>query len=224
MCFSATASYSAAVVLIASGSYALQQAWCIGSRYWLFALTPVMFGIQQGMEGRVWQLAGTGEAAVIPYALAFHLFSHFLWLWWIPLSCYRVEPLQWRRRLFLAVALFGALAGGAVYFTLLLHPDWLRVEVLHHHIVYSIAVPQQHRVRLGIPPSALYGLIILVPLLLSSHRHIRLFGVMIFLSIAVASLAYGYAFVSVWCFFAALLSLYLVQMVTRNGSAAGEAR
>jgi hypothetical protein len=38
--------------------------------------------------------------------------------------------------------------------------------------------------------------------------------------VALASAAYGYAFVSVWCFFAAVLSLYLVFMIRRLGSVA----
>ena len=42
---------------------------------------------------------------------------------------------------------------------------------------------------------------------------IRIFGVLVVCSVLLASLAYGYAFVSVWCFFAAALSFYLVFML-----------
>jgi len=38
-----------------------------------------------------------------------------------------------------------------------------------------------------------------------------------------ASVAYGYAYVSVWCFFAAVLSLYIVYMI-RHLVAAGQGR
>jgi hypothetical protein len=61
-----------------------------------------------------------------------------------------------------------------------------------------------------------YALIVLVPLLFSTLRELRLFGVLVALSIVVASLAYGYAFVSVWCFFAALLSFDLAYIVHKH--------
>lgn len=220
MCFSASVSYGAAVVLTTTGLYAARQAQRLAPRYWLMALAPFFFGIQQGFEGRVWQLVEAGQAgAALPYALGFHFFSHFLWLWWFPLCSYLLEPGRLRRRLFLGITLFGALAGGVVYFTLLFNPGWLTVEVEGHHIVYDVSVPFRGPFSIGIPPSALYGLIILVPLLGSSLRHLRIFGGLVALSIVVASLAYGYAFVSVWCFFAALLSLYLVYMLSRAAEA-----
>jgi hypothetical protein len=54
-----------------------------------------------------------------------------------------------------------------------------------------------------------------VPLLFSSQRQIRIFGALIAASTVPALLAWGFAFVSVWCFFAAVLSLYLVYMIRR---------
>ncbi|NBC12340.1 MAG: hypothetical protein GVY09_03165 [Gammaproteobacteria bacterium] len=52
-----------------------------------------------------------------------------------------------------------------------------------------------------------------------------LFGLLICVSVVVSAVAYGYAFVSVWCFFAALLSAWLgVRLPERLGeqAAAGE--
>jgi len=222
MCFSSSVSYSAAVVLVTTGLYAVQQARRVQAPYWLLALAPLFFGVQQAFEGRVWQLLDAGEASsAVPFALGFHFFSHFLWLWWFPLSSYLVERKTIRKRLFLGITLFGGLAGGIVYFTLLFNPGLMSVSVKYHSIIYTTSSPWRGPFSLGIPPSALYGLIILVPLLFSSHRHIRIFGVLIALSIALASVAYGYAFVSVWCFFAAVLSLYLVYMIRRLAAEQG---
>jgi hypothetical protein len=64
-----------------------------------------------------------------------------------------------------------------------------------------------------ITTTMIYGLVILVPMLFSSHRMIRIFGVLIVVSMALSSAAYNAAFVSVWCFLAAILSLYLVYMI-----------
>lgn len=217
MCFSATVSFSAAVVLASTGAYAIRQASTLQLQYKLLAMTPVLFAIQQGFEGMAWLEVDAGNAeAAVPYAIGFHFFSHFLWLWWFPLCSYLVETKKFRQRTFLGLGMFGALAGGLVFFTLLFHPELMSVEVREYSLVYHTSSPYQGAVSIPIPASALYGLIVLVPLLFSSHRHFRIFGVLIALTMVVASIAYGYAFVSVWCFFAAALSLYLVFMVQKG--------
>ena len=231
MCFSATVSYSAAVVLVATGVYAVRQARRLPPPYWLWALVPVFFGLQQAFEGQVWQALAAGDAsagdasAAVPYALGFHFFSHFLWLWWLPLCSYLVEPGQGsttgklRRRVIAGCALFGAFAGTLVYAVMLRHPEWMSVAVRGHSIIYDFSAPYRSPIDLPITPMMLYGLTILVPLFFSSHRLINIFGVLVVLSMAFAGFAYNKAFVSVWCFFAALLSLYIVYMIRRLAAA-----
>jgi len=214
MCFSASVSYSAAAVLVTTGLYAVQQARRLHPPYWMWALVPVFFGFQQAFEGRVWQALDAGNAnAAVPFALGFHFFSHFLWLWWLPLCSYLVEPGQIRKRIIGGCAIFGAFAGALVYSEMLFHPEWMSVAVREHSILYNFSVPDSSAIHIPITPVTLYGLIILVPLFLSSHRLIRIFGVLVVLSMALASAANNAAFISVWCFFAALLSLYLVFMI-----------
>lgn len=220
MCISATVSYSAAAVLVTTGLYAIRQARRLQPAYRMWALVPVFFGIQQAFEGRVWQELDAGNAgAVIPFALGFHFFSHFLWLWWLPLCSYLVEPSQTskagkiRRRVFGGCAIFGAVAGTLVYSAMLLHPEWMEVAVREHSIAYNFSVPFRSSIHLPITSAALYALTILVPLLFSSLRQIRVFGVLVFLSMVLTSEAFSYAYISVWCFFAAVLSLYLVYMI-----------
>lgn len=228
MCFSASVSYSTAAVLVTTGLYAVQQARRLHPPYWMWALVPVFFGLQQAFEGRVWQELDAGNAsAAVPFALGFHFFSHFLWLWWLPLCCYLVEPGQnsktekIRKRIIGGCAIFGAFAGALVYSVMLFHPEWMTVAVREHSINYSFSVPWRSSIHLPITPAALYALTILVPLLFSSHRLIRIFGGLAALSMMLTSAAYGYAYVSVWCFFAAVLSLYLVYII-RHLVAAGQ--
>jgi hypothetical protein len=227
MCISATVSYSAAAVLVGTGLYAVQQARRLHPPYRMWALVPVFFGLQQAFEGRVWQELDAGDAsAAVPFALGFHFFSHFLWLWWLPLCSYLVEPGQTskieklRKRVIGGCAIFGAFAGALVYSVMLFHPEWMTVAVREHSITYDFSVPFRSSIHIPITPAALYALTILVPLFISSHRLIRIFGVLTALSMVLASEAYRYAYVSVWCFFAAVLSLYLVYMI-RHLVAAG---
>jgi hypothetical protein len=227
MCISATVSYSAAVVLLGTGVYAVQQARQLPAAYLMWALVPVLFGVQQAFDGGVWQLLVAGNAsAAQPCALGYHFFSDFLWPWWLPLSSYLIEPGQsspagqsanLRKRVFLGLAMFGAFSGVLAYTAMLLHPEWLRVTMNEHSISYDFSAP--YRINIPVPLTIItvitYGIVILVPLLFSSHRLVRIFGVLIALSMLLSSLAYNQAFVSVWCFFAAALSLYLVFMIQR---------
>lgn len=217
MCFSTTVSYSSAAVLVTTGLYAVQQARRLQTPSWmLWALTPAFFGFQQAFEGRVWQELGAGNAgAVVPFALGFHFFSHFLWLWWIPLCSYLVEPGKIRKRVFGGCATFGAFAGTLVYAVMLLHPEWMSVGMREHSIHYNFSVPFRSSIHIPLTPAALYGVTILVPLLFSSYKQIRIFGGLVFLSMVFASKVYSATYVSVWCFFAAVLSLYLVYMIRR---------
>jgi Family of unknown function (DUF6629) len=216
MCFSATVSYSAAAVLVPTGLYTVHQARRLQPQYWLWALVPVFFGFQQTFEGRIWQEIDAGNTgAAVPLALGFLFFSHFLWLWWIPLCSYVVESGKIRKWVIGGFAAFGAFAGALVYSAMLFHSEWMSVALRGHSIIYNFSVPYRNPfiIHLPVTPVTLYGLTILVPLLISSHRLIMIFGILTALSMALASEIHNGAFISVWCFFAAALSLYIVFMI-----------
>ena len=177
----------------------------------------------------MWQELDAGNiTATVPYALGFHFFSHFLWLWLIPLCSYLVETGKIRKRVIAGFTMFGAFAGTLVYATMLFQPEWMTVAVKEHSIIYNFVVPDPNpipflnTIHIPVTPAMLYGLTILVPLFFSSLQQIRIFGVLVAMSIALASVAYNEAFVSVWCFFAAVLSLYLVYMICGFVAASGE--
>jgi Family of unknown function (DUF6629) len=214
MCISATVSYSTAAVLASTGLYAVREARRLPPPYWMWALIPFLFGIQQAFEGRVWQELDAGNAgAAMPFALGFHFFSHFLWPWWLPLCSYLVEPGKIRKRVIGGCAIFGAFAATLVYSAMLFHPGWMSVAVRGHSILYDFSIPWRGSIHLPAKPAVLYALTILVPLLFSSHRPISIFGGLVALSGVLASVAYGFAYVSVWCFFAAVLSFFIVYMI-----------
>lgn len=211
MCISAAVSYGSAIVLVGTGLHALRLSLRLARPYWALALVPIFFGIQQAFEGRVWQMIDRGDpTAAVPFALGFLFFSHFHWLWWIPLSSYLIEPGVVRRRIFIGVATFGGMVGGMIFLTMLVHPELVEVGTRQLSIVYKLTSPYESSFSIPVPASAIYGLVILLPLIGSSLRQLRIFGWLIAASLITASIFYGYAIVSVWCLFAALLSLYLV--------------
>ncbi len=218
MCFSATVSYTASALLVPVGFYTFWWARQLSLSYWPVALIPLIFGTQQGFEGAVWQALDSG-GATIPPALGFMFFSHLLWLFWIPLCAFLIEGNPARRRLFMAVMVVGAAAGLSMYLPLLLLDYELSVYVMEQSIVYQVGLiydgylPREV-VRL------IYALIVLVPLLLSTDRLFRRFGVVILASVVFSVLLYSHAFISVWCFFAAILSIYIYYMIRQTWRAA----
>jgi hypothetical protein len=216
MCFSATASFSAAVVLIPVGVYCIKKAVGLKSPYWTFAILPLMFGIQQIFEGLVWLEfdPGGGGATRLP-ALGFLFFSHVFWLFWIPFACYIVENSAIKKKVFIITVFIGAAHGLIMYIPLWFNKDWLIVELLRQSIEYKASLFYDEYVP-RIVVRVFYGLIVITPLVFSSDRYIKIFGIIIAISVAIATVFFGYAFISVWCYFAAILSLYILFMILQK--------
>ena len=58
-----------------------------------------------------------------------------------------------------------------------------------------------------------YAITLIMSLLFSSGRRINIFGIMLLISGFVAYWWYIYAFTSIWCFFAAILSTYITYII-----------
>jgi hypothetical protein len=229
MCFNAAASFAASAVLIPAGIHIIGTAWAADRHWLLLAVFPLLFGVQQALEGVLWlalgdplgRVVGVPPPAVAPLmALGFLAFAYVLWPTLVPLAARGVEPRAGRRQLFALLAVAGAAGGLFIYLPLLFNPDWLGVGILGGSILYEPKIP--FATALSQPSGrGLYALVVLVPMLASSEPLVRRFGLLIFLSVVLSAVAYGYAFVSVWCFFAALLSAWLgVRLPERLASAA----
>lgn len=216
MCFSATASFSAAAILIPAGVFCLKKSNQVDKRYWAYAMLPLLFGLQQALEGGVWLALSQAEQARAHFmALGFLLFSHVFWLGWIPYSSYLTEDSLRLRQVFLAIAGFGLLFGAAMYLPLMYQPGWMQVSIVNHAIDYELRFYSD--TYLSKPAlTALYAAVILVPLMLSSDRGHSILGVLVLLSGLATWAFFDWVFISVWCYFAALISLYIFFMIARS--------
>jgi len=216
MCFSATASLSLGLVLVPVGIYSIKRAASLPGGFRLLALIPLLFGIQQILEGFVWLSLASGDTfATRSAALGFNFFSHFFWLVWIPLCCYSIEPSALKRKLFSVLLILGLAHGLLLYLPLQLYKDWLSVEIVGHSIHYSTRLLYDDYVPL-IFLQILYPVIILAPLLLSSHDYVKILGLIILSSLLFTTLNFNYALISVWCYFAAVSSVYIPFMIIRT--------
>lgn len=216
MCFSAPISFAVSAVLLPLGALTVNFALHNDRRYLALAAFPLLFGIQQAFEGWLWlALGGDHDIALQVPALGFLFFAYLLWPFLVPLAADRVEPSPARQRIFRGFALVGLLFGLSLYLPLLLRPDWLVVSISGQSILYEpVLIYDGYVSRTAV--RVFYAIIVAIPLLFSSIASIRLFGILILLSVVVSALFFLYAFVSIWCFFAAVLSLYVIDVLKHS--------
>jgi hypothetical protein len=198
MCFSATASFSAGTLLLATGTVTLRLART--RRELPFAAIPLLFAIQQLAEGVLWISFGwntPGLTAAVTQVYSF--FSHVLWPVYVPLAAWLIEPPGRRRRLLRGLSIVGMLVGmflllGMFAFPITAAPVGGHIEYASPHFFAAIVM-------------LLYLGSTTLSLLLTSHRMVRLFGGAALLAWILSYLFYARWFISVWCFFAALLSV-----------------
>lgn len=224
MCFSPEASLAAGVALLPVGAYALGAAWRKDRRYLPVAAMPLVFGVQQLFEAVVWLGLGRSDAGLVkPAALAFLFFAVAFWPVWIPFAAAAVEPRPPWRRLFAALAVVGLAVGCGCYVAAAANFDeWVAVTVVGHSIRYDLSGIPGAETAAGWAWQALYLGAACVPMLLSRDRRLRVFGLAVAVSAVVTHVAFRYAFTSVWCFFAALLSAHICYVLYRLPDGAAE--
>lgn len=206
MCFSATASFIAGAALVTGGIATLRMA----SRpsEIPFAAIPLLFGIQQLIEGLIWlSFRNASPVPNPPLTFVYSLFSHVLWPIYVPFAVRLLETVAWRRKALVALQVAGLAVGLYLLYFLVTAPVTSRV--LGQHIVYES--PHFYIAWVAV----LYGASTCLSSMLSSHRPIQIFGVLALVTFLAAYAIHVATLVSVWCFFAAILS-FLVYFYFRS--------
>jgi Family of unknown function (DUF6629) len=210
LCISASVSFGLCGLLLVNGALCVAGAVRCDRRLLPLAVIPVVFGIQQFCEGWVWVGVNGANAGLVKVsALAYLFFALFFWLMWVPFSTTLIEP---RRRVKAGLWVFmavGAALGGSLYLPILMRPEWLAVDVVGHSIHYNIDASLVERVLSGLVWQLVYVAVVAVPFMASPIRRLFHFGLAAVLSAAVSMVFFPSTAASVWCFFAAVLSLYL---------------
>ena len=197
MCFSATASFSAGTVLLGLGTLTVKSA--SRPRELMFAAIPLLFAVQQLTEGVIW-LTFRYDAPLLNTVMTqiYAFFSHALWPAWIPLAVLLMEAPGGRHRVLLTFVAAGAAVGAYLFYVLVAFPAVSRptgqhIEYLSPHFFAAEVM-------------TLYLLATTVSPLVSTHGCVKVFGALALLSFGAAYYFYTTWFISVWCFFAAVLS------------------
>lgn len=204
MCFSATVSFGAGIVLAATGSLALARAKTPAQR--VFAAIPMLFAVQQVSEGFVW-LGLTYPQYKASLQLAtytFLIFAKIVWTLWIPFSLLLLEGDALRKTILRI--LLGAGVALSVYHAwgLMVHP--ITGEALDCHIFYHVEYLRPYRLYSGF----VYVAASIVPCFVSSIKRMWWLGAAFLISYIATQIIYTTYVISVWCFFAALLSIIVI--------------
>jgi len=202
MCFSPIASFATAGLTGAIGIASLARV--TQPRELPLAATPLIFGVQQAVEGALWinlPLAPSG-AAVAGLTLVFLLFAQVFWPVYAPLVVWSLEPNERRRRLMLMCLALGVGLASYLLWRLLGGPR--EAVIVNGCIVY--------RTQPGhlVPVALAYLAATCLPPVISSRRTILALGAVILAGSVVAYIFYWEAFLSVWCFFAAAASAVIL--------------
>ena len=201
MCFSATANFVGSGVLAAVGVATLREV--RHRRQLLFAAVPMLFAAHQFTEGFVW----LGLDGILPASAAhdagaaFVLYAQGLLPFLLPLGVLLIEPEGKRHWRMLPFVLLGA--GVTLYILWGLTAFPLQVYQQHHSIVYKNPVTTTPVI------AVLYVIATCGALFFSGFRYLFAFGVANLIGLTVVAIVLASAFTSVWCAYAAVMSVLI---------------
>jgi hypothetical protein len=207
MCFSATASFVSGSVLIVAGAISLSSAKKNNQK--LFAAIPMIFGIQQFLEGLLWLVLPdpSNIEAIRLFTLLFLFFAQVVWPLWVPLSVWVYEEDVKRKNTLFIFLIIGIIVAGYLAFCILNFD--VSAVMKEHHIQYQLSFIQKI-----VPISGwLYFVTTVIPPFISTCHRLRILGTIIFLSFVVSKIYFNDYLISVWCFFAAVLSVLVILVI-----------
>ncbi|OCB34272.1 hypothetical protein A5676_02405 [Mycobacterium malmoense] len=206
MCFSATADLVAGTALIPVAVATLREV-----RHWRelpFALLPTVFAVHQFLEAAVWPngVVSAGMAQLAARAYVFIALPLLPLL--VPWGILMLEPRGARLRV-TPFAVLGTVVSAYLAVAVLTEPVGVKT---HRH-----ALEYQTGVHNGYLWAVLYVIAVIGPAVMSGYRSIVVFGLANLVGLVAVALLYVQAFASLWCVYAAMLSiLVLVHMVRRR--------
>lgn len=202
MCFSAQASFAGAAVIAAAGIASL--ALCKRPREIPFAALPFAFGVHQALEGVTWLELNDSPGAVLT-GWGVHLWVLYAWALlptWVPVAVWLIEPDGPRRRMMVPLMAIGMVL--TAFMLTQAFQSGIEVRVVASNLDYVL--PFSPGWILAFP----YVAATCLTPAISTQRWIRVFGIGNFIAMSAAAVIKAQAYSSLWCTFAAFLSLIIL--------------
>jgi hypothetical protein len=211
MCFSAPASFVAGALLSGIGITSQRKVRKPEQR--LFAVIPFLFGLQQFAEGVLWITLRSGGGYdwlqnVATYA--FLIPALVIWPTMVPLSIWFMEKAETRKKILAGLMATGGIVSLFYVFCLISYN--VTPQILGFHMVYLDEFPRTI-MDIAFP---FYLASTIAPLFVSTIRRMRVFGILIAISYLVTGIFFKHYLTSVWCFFAALISVVIYWILSES--------
>lgn len=207
MCFSASASFTAGAVLTLIGTVSLKKATQRHEKF--FASIPFLFGVQQLSEGFLWLALSDSRFVFLQgfTTYTFLFFAQVLWPIWVPLSVFLVDKKNNRRGALIPLIAIGGLVSGYLTYCLVAYP--VNASIVGHHVHYQ----QDYPTNISLYGGILYVVATITPPLFSKIKHMWLLSAAILISYIMTTILYPNYLVSVWCFFASIISISVLAIM-----------
>ena len=204
MCFSAGASFGASLLLTGIGISSVRKV--KRPPEIMFASIPLLFAVQQATEGFLWLLLSSSGNVSMQAATAFIfiLFAQVIWPFWVPLSIFLIDKKNGKNRVLQILTVTGVLVSLFLAYRLLAYP--VEASIHEGHIRYAQDYPKPAKGISGV----LYMVVTILPPFFSHLKKMKILGTAIFISYLATAFFYEEHIISVWCFFAALLSVLVL--------------
>ena len=203
MCFSETASFGAAAILTTIGVFTLKKV--EKPNQVLFASIPLIFAMQQFTEGFVWMSLMHPKHAGLQHGstILFLFFAQVLWPLFVPLSMFIMEQNKSRKKILLSFAILGIVV--ALYRFYWLLDINVTAKVIENHITYKFDTRSDFTKFY----SVVYFLTTVISTFISTVKKMKILGIAILISVIVSRIFFYHYFISVWCFVAAIISVFV---------------
>jgi hypothetical protein len=203
MCFSAEASFVGGILISGIGIATIRKVH--NPSQIVFASIPLFFGIQQIAEGALWLSLQNPEYLYLKkYATyIFLVMADVLWPMMIPFSVLFMEENRKKRKILFVLLAIGIVL--SMYYAFCLVSFNVNPQIMNYHIQYNSDFPKS----LALLAFFIYLIVTITPLFISSIKRIHLMGVLMFSSCLVTAIFFTQYLTSVWCFFAAIISVVI---------------
>lgn len=207
MCFSAEASFGAAALLSSVGVIAIVKT--KRSPYIWIAMIPVLFGVQQLLEGFVWLATSHEEySEMLKFSTyGFILFAWVIWPVYIPFALWKIEKNLIRKKAMLVLMILGTCIVSILIFVIVRYGVGAKIEDCSISYTYGINYAP------GSFFSILYLMTTAVPNLISSTGKIWMLGIINLATYFVSKIYFSAHVISVWCFLAAISSVLILIII-----------
>ena len=207
MCFSASASFGASIVLTVIGVATLKKV--RSPKQIIFASIPLIFALQHFSEGFLWLALQNPAYAPLQQVTTymFIFLAQIIWPIWVPLGIVLLEKKEDRKMIQKVVVMVGILLSAILGFCLASYS--VTAEIQGHHVRYFQDYPKSFRLF----GAVLYIIATIFPLFISRIKGMLLLGATILISYIITAVFYQHYILSVWCFFASIISLSILRIM-----------